>query len=102
MNNSNHKCGSKKSGMYGFSGDLQIFFGSIFYPKDMKQALEQLDFPNYRAKVDLIHKTLYSFSNNNLHILLRDSPAFRYAIEESLLFKDEIFASYLKPKDSMA
>lgn len=91
MSSQDHKCGSKKSGICGFSGELQIFFGSIFYPKDMKQALESIDFPNYRPKVDLIHKTLYSFSNNNLHILLRDSPAFRFIIEESLKYKDEIF-----------
>jgi hypothetical protein len=35
------------------------------------------------------------FSNNNLHILLRDSPAFRYILDESLKAKNEIFAQYL-------
>ena len=40
------------------------------------------------------------FSNNNLHILLRDSPAFRYVLEESLNNKNEIFANYLKQKNS--
>ncbi len=39
------------------------------------------------------------FSNNNLHILLRDSPAFRYVLDESLKSKNEIFASYLKQKN---
>jgi hypothetical protein len=40
------------------------------------------------------------FSNNNLHILLRDSPAFRYVLDESLKSKNEIFASYLKQQNS--
>jgi hypothetical protein len=40
------------------------------------------------------------FSNNNLHLLLRDSPAFRYVLLESLKSKDEIFASYLKGRSS--
>jgi hypothetical protein len=38
------------------------------------------------------------FSNNNLHILLRDSPAFRYILDESLKAKNEIFAQYLNLK----
>jgi len=92
------KNGSKKSGPLGFAGELQIFFGSIFYPKDMKQTLEDVEYPNSRQKVDLIHKTLYMFSNNNLHILLRDSPAFRFILDESLKSKNEIFANYLKTK----
>ena len=46
----------------------------------MKQALEAVKYQNSQLKVDLIHKTLYMFSNNNLHILLRDSPAFRYIL----------------------
>ncbi len=28
--------GAKKGGVHGFIGELQILFGSIFYPKDMK------------------------------------------------------------------
>lgn len=40
------------------------------------------------------------FSNNNLHILLRDSPAFRYILDESLKSKNEIFSQYLKQKNS--
>lgn len=77
-----------------------IFFGSIFYPKDMKIALDDVDYKNSRQKVDLIHKTLYMFSNNNLHILLRDSPAFRFVLDESLKSKNEIFAHYLNEKST--
>jgi hypothetical protein len=49
MNSTDFKCGgSKKTGMQGFNGELQVFFGSIFYPKDMKQALEAVDYQNSR------------------------------------------------------
>ncbi len=40
------------------------------------------------------------FSNNNLHILLRDSPAFRYVLDQSLNNKNEIFAQYFNQKNS--
>jgi len=38
----------KRGGVYGFIGELQILFGSIFYPKDMKSSLEIIDYKDYR------------------------------------------------------
>jgi hypothetical protein len=64
----------------------------------MKASLEALDFKDSRKKVDLIHKTLYSFSNNNLHLLLRDSPAFRFILTEIIKNKNEIFSIFTDPE----
>jgi hypothetical protein len=44
-----------------------------------------------RHSVDLIHKTLYCFSNNNLHTLMRENAAFRYILTDSLNRQEEIF-----------
>ena len=74
----------KKFGINGFNGDLLIFLGSMFYPKDMTAALKAAGSRDYRTKVELIHKTLYSFSYINLHHLFVRSPPFRYIIDMAL------------------
>lgn len=66
-----------------FTEDLQTFLGAIFYPKDIKAALLDSDTQG-KASAKLVHKTLYSFSNNNLHTLMRESAAFRYILTDSL------------------
>ena len=56
----------------------------------MKQTLNATDLEG-RKSVEFIHKTLYSFSNNNLHLLLKQNPAFRYILNNAITLKDEIF-----------
>ena len=71
-----------------------IFLGSMFYQKDMKATLKAIGTRDYRTKVDLIHKTLYSFSYINLHHLFVRSPPFRYILDLSIKNKKEIFENY--------
>jgi len=49
--------------------DLETFLGALLYPNDLNKALSKADRVK-RQTLKLVHKTLYSFSNNNLHILL--------------------------------
>lgn len=62
----------------------------------MKASLDKKADAAACASIDLIHKTLYSFSNNNLHTLLRENAAFRYILADSLKKKDEIFINSFK------
>jgi len=84
----------KKNEISGFTGDLLILFGAMFYPKDMKAALKGIGSRINNAKVDLIHKTLYSFSYINLHHLYLKSPPFRFLLDLSVKNKEEIFKNY--------
>ncbi len=43
-----------------------------------------------------IHKTLYSFSNNRLHTLLRNCDPFRFILRESLSNTEQIFNIKIK------
>jgi len=56
----------------------------------MSAALDKTDFVS-KAQVDIIHKTLYKFSNTSMHNLLKISEPFRLILRESLRKKDEIF-----------
>ena len=62
----------------------------MFYPKDMNAALDKSEFVN-KAYIDLVHKTLYNFSNTSMHNLIKVSEPFRLILRESLRKKDEIF-----------
>jgi len=56
----------------------EIFLGSIFYPNDMTATLKDRKASSETlAQVELVHRTLYSFSNNNLHKLLRSNSGCR-------------------------
>ena len=63
----------------------------MLYQKDMKATLKAIGTRDYRTKVDLIHKTLYSFSYINLHHLFVKSPPFRFLLDLSFKKKKEIF-----------
>ena len=84
----------KKNDISGFTGDLLILFGAMFYPKDMKASLKGAGSRNHHAKVELIHKTLYSFSYINLHHLYLKSPPFRFMLDLSIKNKEEIFKNF--------
>ena len=43
--------------------------------------------------VDLIHKTLYSYSNNNLNSLLSKNEAFRFLLNDCITHKERIFTA---------
>ena len=66
---------------------MAIIFGAFLYPKDIKNSIESFDQASYAYKIqkvndvyDLLHKTLYNFSNNNLNMLLSQSRAFKLAL----------------------
>jgi hypothetical protein len=84
----------KNKEISGFTGDLLILFGAMFYPKDMKASLKGIGSRIHHAKVELIHKTLYSFSYINLHHLYLKSPPFRFLLDLSIKNKEEIFKNF--------
>lgn len=74
------------------------FFAAFFYPKDLKAAEEAFNKASEEngalkpsVLFDMIHKTLYCFSNNNLHGIFQNSVAFRVLLKISLSKKREIF-----------
>ncbi len=81
----------KSHGLSGFTLDLLIFLGSVFYPKDMVETLDYIGFLGGRQKVEQIHKTLYGFSHFNLHNLLLKNAAFRYILGVAYQNRHEIF-----------
>ena len=74
------KC-AKRHGLNNFFGDFLVLLGSIFYPKDMRISLEAIKYKDAKTLVEIIHKTLYCYSNSNLHFLLQNSPAFRFILD---------------------
>lgn len=92
----------KKNDFSGFTGDLLILFGAMFYPKEMKASLKGTGSRSHHAKLDLIHKTLYSFSYINLHHMYLKSPPFRFLLDLSIKNKEEIFKNFkCNPKPEM-
>ena len=73
-----------------------MLLGSVFYPKDMKVSLEAIKFKDASTLVDIIHKTLYCYSNSNLHFLLQNSPAFRFILNHAIRNKRTIFSVFNK------
>lgn len=73
-----------------------MLLGSVFYPKDMKVSLEAIKFKDASTFVDIIHKTLYCYSNSNLHFLLQNSPAFRFILNHAIRNKRIIFSVFNK------
>jgi len=73
-----------------------VLLGSVFYPKDMKASLEAIKFKDAKTLVDIIHKTLYCYSNSNLHFLLQNSPAFRFILDHAIRNKRAIFSVFNK------
>jgi hypothetical protein len=97
------KSGAVKNALKDDSGplahELVNFFGAFFYPKDLKESEATFNEASQVHGIikagtlyDLIHKTLYSFSNNNLHALFQQSAAFRLILKISLTKKREIFS----------
>ena len=69
----------------------------------MKNALESLKTGTaleMRSSVDLIHKTLYSFSNNNLHTLMRSNAAFRFVLADCIARKEQIFSTFYDKEEN--
>ena len=70
---------------------LQTLFGALLYPNDMSKAISKSE-RQKRGTLNLVHKTLYSYSNNNLHNLLQKCQAFRVILAKALMdCKDDIF-----------
>lgn len=78
--------------------DLETLIGSLLYPNDMNKALSKSE-RQRRSTLNLVHKTLYSFSNNNLHNLLQKSQAFRLVLAIALNNKDEFFQLSIPEED---
>jgi hypothetical protein len=62
----------------------------------MRSSLEAIKYKDAKTLVDIIHKTLYSYSNSNLHFLLQNSPAFRFILDHAIKNKRDIFSVYKK------
>ena len=73
--------------------------GAFLYPNEFNQSLKIND-KYKRLTLALIQKTLYSFSNNNLHKLLKNYASFRTLLSYCLENKDEIFFSKLYETNS--
>jgi hypothetical protein len=65
------------------TNEFAIFLGAFIYPKDMDSSIsifnkysKESDILDAGTIYDLLHKTLYNFSNHNLNELINKSKAF--------------------------
>lgn len=82
--------GCKSSGMT-LEKEMVLFLQCLLYPKDMVREEET----PYSGKLrQVVHSTLYQFSNNNLQALFQMSDAFCLVLKVSLQRKKEVFKTF--------
>ncbi len=73
--------------------EFTIFLSSLLYPNEYRKTLSAKSDKQKIATLTIIQKTLYQFSNNNLHLLLQKNSAFRHILEYSLSNQERVFFS---------
>jgi len=88
--------------------ELVIFLGVMFYPKDFEASMPHtylndsgIGLIHSAELFELIHKVLYSYTNNVLQSLMNKSAAFRLIIILSLTKKRDIFKIRANEADNL-
>lgn len=89
--------GCKSSGMT-LQDEMVVFFQCLLYPKDM---VREEEIPYSEKLRQVIHNTLYQYSNNNLQTLFQISDAFRLVLKVCVQRKKDVFKNMSNGKQEL-
>lgn len=89
--------GCKSSGMT-LEKEMVLFLQCLLYPKDMVREEET---PYSEKLRQVIHNTLYQYSNNNLQALFQISDAFRLVLKVCVQKKRDVFKTMSNGKQEL-